>query len=134
MRARSHGKTLLKFLGALAGLVFMAYGFKFRADITNIQRHGKFATVESIDKYTEFKQGYNSTYTAEFHFKTEDGRNIVQKHSFPEEALADFKAGRPVQIIYLPDDPSTFIFFGEEPGWWLIIGGLALAVASLLFA
>jgi len=134
MRSRSRGKTLLKFLGALAGLVFMVCGFKFRADITSFQRHGKFATVESIDKYTEFKQGSNSTYTAEVHFKTQDGRGIVQKHSFPEEALADFKAGSPVQIIYLPDDPSTFIFAREEPGWWLIIGGLALAVASLLFA
>jgi hypothetical protein len=134
MRSRSNGKILFKVLGVLAALAFIAFGFKDRSDITSIQRHGKFATVEPIGKYIEFKQGSYSTYTAEFHFKTEDGRDIVQKHSFPEEALSDFKAEKPVQIVYLPNDPSTFVFASEKPGRGLIIGGFVLLLVALLFA
>ena len=134
MRSRSNGKILFKLLGVIAALAFIAYGIKDRSEITSIQRRGKFATVEPIEEYIEFKKGGYSTHTAEFHFKTEDGRDIVQKHSFPEEVLSDFKAGKPVQIVYLPDDPSTFVFAGEKPGWALIIGGFVLLLAALLFA
>lgn len=134
MHSRSNGKILFKVLGVLAALAFIIVGFKGRSEITSIQRHGKFATVEPIGQYLQFKQGSYSTYTAEFHFKTEEGRDMVQKHSFPEEVLSDFKAGRPVQIIYLPNDPSTFVFAREQPGWWLIIAGFVFLVAVLLFA
>ena len=134
MRSRSNGKILFKVLGVLAALAFIIVGFQGRSEITSIQRSGKFATVEPIGKYIEIKQGSFSTYTAEIHFKTEDGRDIVQKHSFPEEVLADFKAGKSVQIVYLPNDPSTFVFARERPGWGLILGGFALLVAALLFA
>jgi hypothetical protein len=134
MRSNSHGRILFKLLGALAALVFITYGFKDRSEITSIQRSGKFATVKPIANYTEFKQSGFSTYTAEFHFKTEDGRDIVQGHSFPEEVLSDFKAGKPVQIVYLPNDPSTFVFARDKPGWWLIICGFGLLLTALLFA
>ena len=134
MHSRSNGKILFKVLGVLAALAFIVVGFKDRSEITSIQRRGKFATVEPIGKYLEFKQGSFSTYTAEFHFKTEDGRDIVQKHSFPEEVLPDFKAGKSVQIVYLPNDPNTFVFARERPGWGLIVGGFALLLAALLFA
>ena len=134
MRSRSHGKILFKLLGALAALAFIGYGFKDRSEVTSIQKRGKIATVEPIEKYTEFKKSGSSTFTAEFHFKTEDGRDIVQKHSFPEEVLSDFKVGKPVQIVYLPNDPSTFVFAREKPGWTLVIVGAILLVAALLLA
>ena len=134
MRSSSHGKVLFKLLGALAALVFIGYGLKERSEITSIQKRGKTATVQPIANYTQFKKGGSSTYTAEFHFKTEDGREIVQKHSFPEEVLADFNAGKPVQIVYLPNDPSTFVFASEKPGWMLVIIGSVLLVAALLLA
>jgi len=134
MRSKSHGKIVFKLLGALAALVFIGYGLKDRSEVTSIQKRGKLATVEPIANYTEFKQSGSSTYTAEFHFKTEDGRDVVQKHSFPEEVLADFKAGKPVQVIYLQNDPSTFVFAREKPGWGLVIGGVVLLVAALLLA
>jgi len=134
MRSRSHGKVLFKLLGALAALVFIGYGLKERSEVTSVQKRGKLVTVEPIANYTEFKQSGSSTYTAEFHFKTEDGREMVQKHSFPEEVLADFKAGKPVQIVYLPNDPSNFVFAREKPGWGLVIGGVVLLVAALLLA
>ncbi|MES2933992.1 MAG: DUF3592 domain-containing protein [Pseudomonadota bacterium] len=134
MYSKSHGKILFKLLGALAALAFIGYGFKDRSEITSIQKRGKLAIVEPVTEYTEFKQGGSSVYTAELRFKTEDGRDIVQKHSFPEEALVDFKAGKPVQIYYLQNDPSTLVFASEKPGWGLVIGGFALLVAALLFA
>lgn len=134
MHSKSHGKVLFKLLGALAALVFIGYGLKDRSEITSIQKHGTLATVEPIADYTEFKQGGSSTYTAEFHFKTEDGRDIVLKHSFPEEVLADFQAGRPVQIFYLQNDPSTIVFANEKPGWGMVIGGVVMLVAALLLA
>jgi hypothetical protein len=134
MRARPHGKVLYKLLGSLAALAFIVYGFKDRSEITGIQKRGKVATVEPIGAYNEFKQGGSSTYTAEFHFKTEDGREMVLKHSFPEEVLADFKAGKPVQIVYMPNDPSTFVFARDKPGWGLVIGGFAFLLAVLLLA
>lgn len=134
MHSRSHGKVLFKLLGAFAALVFIGYGLKDRSEVTSIQKRGKTATVEPIGKYTEFKQSGSSTYTAEFHFKTEDGRDVTQKHSFPEEVLADFKAGKPVQIVYLANDPSTFVFASEKPGWTLVVVGVVLLVAALLLA
>jgi hypothetical protein len=133
-RSNSHGRILFKLLGVLAALVFIVYGFKDRAEIASIQRSGKFATVKPIENYTEFKQSTFSTYTAEFHFTTEEGRNIVQRHSFPEEVLSDFRAGKPVQVVYLPNDPSTFVFASEKPGWWLIVGGFALLLTALFLA
>ena len=132
MHSRSPGKILYKALGAIAALAFIGYGFKDRSEITSIQKHGTLTTVEPIADYTEFKQGGSSTYTAEFHFKTADGREIVLKHSFPEEVLNDFNAGKPVQIYYLPSDPSTIVFANEKPGWGLVIGGFVFLGAALL--
>jgi hypothetical protein len=132
MHSRAHGKVLFKALGALAALAFIGYGFKDRSEITDIQKHGMLATVEPIADYTEFKQGGSSTYTAEFHFKTKDGRDIVQKRSFPGEVLSDFNAGKPVQVFYLPNNPNTFVFASEKPGWTLVIGGFVFLGAALL--
>jgi hypothetical protein len=50
-----------------------------------------------------------------------------------DDAL-EISAGTPVQIIYLPIDPSTFVFARERPGWGLIIGGFVFLLAALLFA
>lgn len=133
-RSRAQGKILFKVLGALAASVFIYYGMQERSQITSIQKRGKFATVEPVKDYTEFRQGGSSTYTAEFHFKTEDGREIVQKHSFPEEVLADLKAGRPVQVVYLPESPGSFVFAAEKPGWWMVGGGVLFLLAALLLA
>jgi len=134
MQRHQRGRVLFKVLGSLAALVFIAYGFKERSEITSIQKRGKLATVEPVAQYTEFKKSGSSTYTAEFHFKTEDGRAIVQKHSFPAEVLSDFKAGRPVRIYYLSNDPSTFVFEGEKPSWFLVAGGAIFLIAALILA
>jgi hypothetical protein len=102
--------------------------------VAPIQKRGKRAVVEPVSQYTEFKKRGSSTYTAEFRFKTEDGRQMVVKHSFPEEVLADFKAQRPVEILYLPTDPGSFVFANQKASWTLTAIGAAILVAALLFA
>lgn len=125
---------MFKILGVLAGLVFVIFGFKENSELSRIQKLGKRATVEPIGQYMQFKRSGSTTYMAEFHFTTEDGRPIVAKHRFPEEVLADFKASRPVQVIYLPSDPQTFVFASERRSWTLTIIGVILALAALVLA
>jgi hypothetical protein len=134
MKLQQRGRILFKVLGAIAGLVFIVSGFQGRSELSSLQKRGKRAVVEPVSQYTEFKQRGSSTYTAEFHFKTEDGRQMVVKHSFPEEVLADFKAKRPVEILYLPTDPSSFVFANQKASWTLTAIGAAILVAALLFA
>lgn len=130
--SRQQGKLLFKILGVLAGIVFIAFGMQERSELSRTLKIGKHAVVEPITQYTEFKKSGSSTYTAEFRFKTESGQQMVVKHSFPEEVLAEFKANRPVEIAYLPDDPSSFVFVKQASSWTLVLVGGALALAALL--
>jgi uncharacterized protein DUF3592 len=134
MNTRPHGKILYKLLGAMAGLVFIVYGMQERSELSHIQKHGTRAVVEPIAQYTEFKQNGRSTYTAELRFKTAEGRQIVTKHSFPEEVLSDFKTGRPVEVFYMQSDPSTLVFASEKASWMLVLAGAVLLIGALLFA
>jgi hypothetical protein len=134
MKRRQHGKVLYKIVGAIAGLAFIVFGAQERLEISSIHKRGKRAVIEPVAQYTQFKQRGSSTYTAEIRFKTEDGRQMAVKHSFPEGALADFKANRPVEIVYLPADPGTFVFASEKASWTLVAIGAAVLVAALLFA
>jgi hypothetical protein len=130
----AQGKILYKLLGVLAGLVFIIYGFVERSDISRVKRLGQSAVVAPISGYTAHKSRGSTTYTAEFRFKTDRGVEVVQKHSFPEELVADFKAGVPVRVTYLPNDPTTFVFEKDRPSWTLVVIGAALAIAALLLA
>ncbi|MCZ8219226.1 MAG: hypothetical protein O9337_07405 [Acidovorax sp.] len=130
--SRQQGKLLFKILGVLAGIVFIAFGMQERSELSRTLKIGKHAVVEPITQYTEFKKSGSSTYTAEFRFKTEGGQQMVVKHSFPEEVLAEFKANRPVEIAYLPNDPSSFVFVKQASSWTLVLVGGALALAALL--
>lgn len=130
--SRQQGKLLFKILGVLAGIVFIAFGMQERSELSRTLKIGKHAVVEPITQYTEFKKSGSSTYTAELRFKTESGQQMVVKHSFPEEVLAEFKANRPVEIAYLPNDPSSFVFVKQASSWTLVLVGGALALAALL--
>lgn len=59
---------------------------------------------------------------------------MVVKHSFPGEILAEFKAHRPVEIAYMPNDPSSFVFVKQQSSWTLVAVGTALMLAALLLA
>jgi len=126
------GKVLYKILGVIVGLVFLGFGYQERSELSNVKKHGERAVVEPISGYQQFKQSGSSTYTAEFHFTTADGRPIVMKHSFPEEVLEDFQAGRPVEIFYMPTNPYEFVFARDEASWTLVGIGAGIAVVALL--
>ena len=128
------GKLLFKILGALAGIVFIVFGMQERSELSRTLKIGKHAVVEPITQYTEFKKSGSTTYTAEFRFKTDNGQQMVVKHSFPEEVLAEFKANRPVEIAYMPSDPSSFVFVKQQSSWTLVLIGGALFIAALLLA
>jgi uncharacterized protein DUF3592 len=128
------GKILFKLLGLIAGLTLFVYGLQDRREQNRIRANGQVAVVEPITGYKEFKSKGSSTYTAEFKFKTSDGRDITQKHSFPEELIEDFKAGKPVQVVYMTQDPNTFIFEKDRPSWTLVVIGVLLALAALILA
>lgn len=134
MKPFQQGKLLFKVLGAVAGLVFAVAGFQERSELSRTLKNGKHAVVEPIKQYTEFKKSGSSTYTAEFRFKTEDGQQVVTKHSFPEEVLAEFKAARPVEIAYLPNDPTSFVFLKQTSSWLMVIGGVVLFLAAIILA
>lgn len=131
---RQQGKLLFKIIGVLAGIVFIAFGMQERSELSRTLKLGKHAVVEPITRYTEFKKSGSSTYTAEFRFKTDSGQQMVVKHSFPEEVLAEFKANRPVEIAYMPNDPSSFVFVKQHSSWTLVLVGGALMLAALLLA
>ena len=130
---KQEGKVLFKILGVAAGLVFVAFGIKERHELSNLQSRGERAVVEPVTEYTEFSKSGSSTYTAEIRFVTEKGRQISMKHSFPEEVLEDFKAGRPVEVVYLPNNPQGFVFANQETSWTLeVIGGVVILAALIL--
>jgi hypothetical protein len=134
MYVKQRGKLLFKILGALVGVVFLIAGFNERSELSSLHKRGKRAVVEPIGQFQEFKKSGSSTYTAEFRFKTEDGRQMAVKHSFPEEVLADFKAGKPVEIIYQPSDPNNFVFANQKASWTLVAIGVAIFLAALVLA
>lgn len=129
------GKGILfKILGVIAGLVFMVSGAMERSDIKHTKAVGKTAYVDPIEKYTERTSKGSKTYDADFTFTTEKGDKISAHKSFPAELVNDFKSGKPVKIFYDPGKPSDFIFEKEEPSWFMVITGLGLAIAAVLFA
>jgi hypothetical protein len=132
MKSRQQGKLLYKIIGVVIGLAVVAYGIQERSEITSIQAHGKHEADDPITEYKEFKQSGSSTYTAEFHYKIDDGRQFSIKHSFPEEVLEEIKAGKPVEIVYMPNDPSAFVFASEKASWTFVTIGVVIAVLALL--
>ncbi|HEY0063470.1 MAG TPA: hypothetical protein VGC21_15230 [Telluria sp.] len=127
-------RVIYKALGVVAGITFAVFGVQDRSHIAHLQKVGKSAIVDPIDGYTEHKSKGNKTYTAEFHFTTGAGVKIAKKQSFPKEALDDFQAQRPVKVLYDPANANDFIFEQEKATWWMVLGGVALAIVALIFA
>lgn len=123
-------RIVFKVLGVIAGLTFMGAGFSERSSLAHLKSIGKPAVVDPISNYTKRKSGYS----AEFTFTTEKGEKITRNRSFPSELVADFEAGRPVSVLYDPSHPQEFVFEKETPSWYMVFGGIAFAIAALVFA
>jgi hypothetical protein len=124
----------LKILGVIAGVVFIGFGIDERRTITGVKSFGRTAIVEPIEGYSARKSKGMTTYTSEFTFKTDDGRVVTRKKSFPEELIKDFESRTPVKVYYDPRYPSEFVFEKENPSWLPIGMGVAFVIGALLFA
>ena len=134
-------KTILfGVLGVIVGAVFLRAQASSDNELRILMAKGKTAVVEQIKEYKSFSQKGHTTYTAELKFRTEAGRPMTIKRSFPEAVLKDFEAGRPVNIYYMPGDPSQVGFAQEAGGssflkwvgWFFIIASLGYTGLGLL--
>ena len=132
-KKKQGGKALFKILGVLVGIVFVVMGVRENQHVRSLKNGGKAAVVEPISGYTEHRKRGTSTYTAEFTFPVEGGRKITKRSSFPEAHIEDFKAGRAVKVYYDASDPTDFIFEKDGASWFLVWGGVGIAVAALVF-
>jgi len=126
--------VVFKILGVIIGIVCVVVGVSERSSIQRLQASGKTAIVAPIGEYTERTRKGSHTYTAEFTFETENGSKITKSKSFPKELLADFEAGTPVKVFYDPRDPAEFVFEKDEPSWFVVLAGVGMAIAALIFA
>lgn len=130
MTARS---IVVKALGVIIGLVFVVFGFQERSSITRVKSMGHSAMLQPIGGYTIQKKRGSTTYMAEFSFRTDAGRQVKTKRSFPEEVLPDLQRNNPVKVFYDPSDPTHFVFEKESPSWALVGIGVAIAaIAAIL--
>ncbi|MDP1982063.1 MAG: DUF3592 domain-containing protein [Sulfuritalea sp.] len=125
----SSRSAFFKIAGIVIGVALIGYGFSERSSLAHAKAIGRPAVVEPIKNYTKHK----STYISEFTFMTEKGERVTKKQSFPSELISDFEAGAPVKVLYNPSSPSEFVFEKEKPSWFLVLGGIAFAVLSVLF-
>jgi len=126
-------KLLFGVASLILGCVFMASYLEIHSDIAQVQRDGKAAEIEPLVTYTKRTQKFISTFTAEIHFKTEQGEAIRLRHKeIPSEVIDVANQGRPVSILYLPSEP-TRARFPQESASLLILGcGLFFLIVGLV--
>ncbi|WP_431096483.1 hypothetical protein [Polaromonas aquatica] len=134
-------KTILfGVLGVIVGAVFLRAQASGDSELRLVMANGKTAVVEPIKEYKSFSRSGQTIYTAELKFRTDTGQAMTIKRSFPEAVLKDFEAGRPVNIYYMPGNPSQVGFAQEAGGssflkwvgWFFVIASLGYTGLGLL--
>jgi hypothetical protein len=126
-------KTAFRVAGVLAGLVFAGAGIQERVAFSSVLSSGERAVLAPVTEYQQHGSAGSPTYTAELHFTTAAGQEVVVKHSFPEVVLEDFQHGVPVEIVYQPAAPRELVFVKDSPPSFLIWLGAGLAVGAFIF-
>jgi hypothetical protein len=126
-------KKAFRVAGVLAGLVFAGFGVQERLAFSSLLSSGEHAVLAPVTDYAQFGSAGSPTYTAELHFTTAAGQEMVVKHSFPEAVLEDFQRGVPVEVVYRPAAPRDLVFAKDSPPSFLIWLGVALSVAAFIF-
>lgn len=124
---------VFRLLAIVAGAAMLAIGLQERAAINDVRAVGKVSVVEPIADYTRRKSKGGDTYSAEFTFKTEEGKIIRKRRPFPQVLLADFENGVPVKVLYDPASPSQFVFEKEQPDWLPMGLGAAFIIGAVFF-
>lgn len=134
MKRAQHGGLLYKVFGVIVGMFFVVTIFNEQWMLSSLQKHGKRAEAEPVAHYVESKKRGRTTFSAMIRFTTQDGRKMAEYHTIPSDVLADFKAERPVAIVYMPEDPSTFAFANQKPSWTWFVVAVIFSVAALILA
>jgi Protein of unknown function (DUF3592) len=125
-------RKLFKTLAILVGIGIATFGIQERMAISHLKKVGISATVDPIESYKRVKSKGSTTFSAEFHFKTEAGQDMSRRRPFPEELIQDFNSGVPVKIFYDPKNPSDFVF-DKETASWLPFGMSAGFIVAAIF-
>lgn len=113
--------------------------------------HGERAIVVPPKTYTEVthykkngalseKKYTGTTYEADITFRTRSGTSVtVANKNVPQEALQKMANGEPIQVEYLPEDPSKVRFFDQphvshDVNTKTFIGMILIGVIWLFFA
>lgn len=124
---------LFSILALIAAIGSIGIGAQEYMALSKVRSVGVAAEVEPITDYTRRKRRGSETYSAEFTFTTEEGREVSKRRPFPKELLADFENGEPVTVLYDPRSPSRFVFEKESASWTPFLMGGGFLLVSLFF-
>jgi hypothetical protein len=121
----------LRILFAVAGVGMAVYGTVAHRDDSRVRDTGRPATADHVAAFTRHSMSGHVSFSAEIHFKTDDGRDVVATQVVPDDIIRDFESRRPVRVVYLPEEPSSFVFEKDAPGWTVVVIGVILAAAAV---
>jgi hypothetical protein len=125
---------VLRSCGVLMTLISFWSSWDGSVENRTYAEHGPVATLAPISQYKEttttkkklgiIKVSETKTRSAEMTFQTADGTPYTINRNLPDDVFDNFRAGKPVEIEYLPEHPMTTARFVGHP---------AMPVASALF-
>ena len=95
------------YLALLGGSILLPLSALDYLDERALSDRGLTAVVFPTTTFQESKSWLGSTYMATVSFKTAQGEIVSQRRGVSPEVMALFRAGQPVSVSYLPNDPTT---------------------------
>lgn len=133
--ATSVRSLLMPALALLIALLALGHSALLYDESRQVEQHGLPAPVQAVENGKKIKRsGSHVTFRADITYAAPDGRRVTAKAPISAVALDAFRAGRPLQVRYLPEEPAVIRIAGEEhegSSWLLVIlGAMALAYAA----
>ena len=130
---------LLPGLALLIAALALGHSALLYDESRQIVLHGLPAPVQAVENSKKIKRsGDDVTFRADITYTAPDGRAVTAKAPISATSLDAFHAGRPLQVRYLPDEPTVIRIAGEEyeGGSWLLVilgtGALAYGAFALV--
>lgn len=124
----------------LVGLFYGGFAVVSVLDGRALDARGKTTRIEPIEKLTEttYQRGKTPvgvSHSGEISFVTDDGQTVTVKKGLSVPQVEALTQGRPVQIRYLPDKPTTTRLEGEVGSTVtdIVIGAIAFLLGGLWF-
>jgi hypothetical protein len=116
----------------LLGLSYAGFSVVSVFDGRALDSRGKTTQIEPVERLTETTYKKRNTpdrlsYSGEISFVTEEGKTVKVKKTLPASLIESVMQGKPVQIRYLPDRPTTTRLEGEMGS-----GAVDVAVGSIV--